>query len=314
MPKLAWQWARNAGNETDLLGAAFADRQSRHPATFPCLRESPRLILAIDWAGLRTEHLFSALSVLATDEQGCALWGPLRTQVHEQHLHDRRMSFKNLGDKVRRRGLAPFLDAADIMPGLLFTLLVDKRIEDRLVGTQLLDFAGDIWGPGDNVRMCKTAFMIAFLLAGLSTARQSVQVLLDEDSIFDTDARQRRFLDMLRNIGLERDDSAEVSVATPSMDAILRQVTEDLFAIPDLAAGALSELGARDPRIAQSAIGPLHADRSAFQEKTLSILDWLSDRQRPLRRVTCLFREIGDDPRRAQVIFLDPFDGASPAP
>ena len=167
------------------------------------------------------------------------------------------------------------------------------------------------WASDDNERMWKTALMIDLLLRGLSGADQDVQVLLDEDSIFDTAARREGLCSIIGRLSAPHPLS--LHVADPSMPGPPREVTEDLLAIPDLTAGALAELSTSDARIASDADGLMTAERDVLQEKALSILDWLCLHQRHLRRMAYLLRQDEARADAVDVMHLDLLDAAAMA-
>lgn len=298
-------------NDRVALGVAIERRLASYAGLAPLLQESPALLLAIDWAGQQVWHRFSTLSVLVTSQAGYAAWEPRRDAVRKEFLADgRRMCFKELGhDKVRRRALGPFLEAADQLSGLLFTLLVDVRSDAGLVHRNCLASTQQTWAPGDNERMWMTALVIDLLLRGLSGAGQDVQVLLDEDSIFDTTARREGLCSTIGR--LPAPHPLSLHVADPSIPGPPRVVTEDLLAIPDLAAGALAELSTSDARIASDADGLMTAERDVLQEKALSILDWLCLHQRHLRRMAYLLRQDEARADAVDVMHLDLLDAAA---
>jgi hypothetical protein len=95
--------------------------------------------------------------------------------------------------------------------------------------------------------MHMTAEFLVLLLAGLSAPGQIGQVFLDEDNIVANHSQQLALCELLaqaieRAVPHRLGEWRVCSAAVPGTLAV-----EDLLVIPDLAAGALSELATVDP-------------------------------------------------------------------
>lgn len=304
-----WRWV-DRGDQMDVLGHVVARHELDHPGSLPDLRLCAKLCAAIDWGGLDDSTQFSSLAVLLADEHGCETWYQLRQQVRGQYLPDgRRLSYKTLSDRVRQRALPAFLVAADEIPGLLFTVLVDRQIRTLTSEPDLparVDFAGAVFGRDDYRRLETTVQFVGFLLAGLSKAGQPGQVLLDEDNIVANRAQQSA---VCKAFSLAMKDRLPhmlgawtVSDAACARDRLL---VEDLLAVVDLAAGALADLASNEPHLHdRPAGGDVLADPSALKRKTRAILSWLGLADRALKRLALVIRKDRDDERfvTAQIV------------
>ena len=157
--------------------------------------------------------------------------------------------------------------------------------------------------------MWKTALVIDLLLRGLSGAGQDVQVFWTKTRSSTQQLAERVFV--APSAGFLRHTPLTLHAADPSMLGPPRVGTEDLLAIPDLAAGALAELSTSDARIASDADGLMTAERDVLQEKALSILDWLCLHQRHLRRMAYLLRQDEARADAVDVMHLDLLDAAA---
>jgi hypothetical protein len=311
-----WQWVERGGR-MDIIAGQIKSHELAYPGSLPDLRACAKLCACVDWGGQDSRAEFSSLAILLVDEHGCEGWYGLREQLRREYLPDgRRLSYKDLSDRVCQQALPSFLVAADAIPGLLFTVLVDRKIQ-TLTGEPLppkVDFADAIFGRDDYRRLELTAQFLGFLLAGLSGPGQPGQLILDEDAIV---ANQSQKTAVCTALALVMNDLLPhklggwtVSDAACARDRLL---VEGLLALPDLAAGALSELASRDSRIRSGASegSTPPGDPSLLKPKTRATLHWLGVGQQPLKRLALVIRGDGDSERSviAQLLGLE-----TPAP
>ena len=228
--------------------SGFIDRlESSNADLLTNLRLGPNLILTCDYSGQHKQATHESYAFLIADMAFTWLWDEMRRETRTTMLRDnRRMCFKSLNDSRRRRALVPFLRAANAIPGLLLTVLIDKHIGSifRGKGGPVTEFHSlENWPRPTLERFLRMAHIGSLLLAGLSAAGQNVLWLTDEDDIV---ANPQRIIDgtqglshilshyLPHNLGHLRYGS------TNSDDGSL--FIEDITSIPDLAAGALNEL------------------------------------------------------------------------
>ena len=107
----------------------FASAEKPHPGIFPSFRKAECLFVASDYGGEHGGAVYETISYLIADIADCANWQSTRERIRAQFLPDgRRMAFKNLNDRVRRRALEPFLQSANQLPALLATFAVPKSV------------------------------------------------------------------------------------------------------------------------------------------------------------------------------------------
>jgi hypothetical protein len=105
------------------------------------VRGGPQLIMTSDYSGQHAGCDAEVYSFLIADAVYLWLWQEMRKNLRQKYLPDmRRMSYKALGDKQRQAALIPFLRIANCIPGLLLTIMVDKRIK-QLFGLSQSDTA-----------------------------------------------------------------------------------------------------------------------------------------------------------------------------
>jgi hypothetical protein len=115
------------------------------------------------------------------------------TKVRSEHaLGDKEISFKDLNMGQIRRALPSFLEAADQLPGLLYTVAIEKGIRS-VFGSEpdtpkkivkLLDEAGLGKRPPKTAeKLMRIAHLVAYFIALLATDKQNVFWMTDHDEI-----------------------------------------------------------------------------------------------------------------------------------
>ena len=92
------------------VSEVVAGWEESNPGSLPRVDQGPILVLASDYSGQHKSSDFEIFTFLVSDYVFLGLWDKLRSEVRKRFLPDgRRMAFKSLNDKVKRRALAPFL-------------------------------------------------------------------------------------------------------------------------------------------------------------------------------------------------------------
>jgi hypothetical protein len=274
----------------------------------PDLSSSPSLILTSDYGGQHKGATHEAFSFLTADLARCGAWNKERQRVRDTFFTEkRRMSYKALNDHQRRSALLPFLSAADRVPGLLTTVLVNKRVGRSLKLTteerEQLPPTIAKWPIHVLQKLTFVAHLGALLIAGLSSAGQNILWFTDND---DFGANDRRVIDLTPRFagiisGYVGHELGHFRLGTMQCDAGDLQI-EDLTAIPDLVSGAACEIPLDKAILTQTAIKvPL---RGHISPKALAILHWMGQRHMPLKRLIILIDE-GDFPRAIKVKALE---------
>ena len=265
--------------------------QNRQPRFFPELN-AEALLVASDYGGEHAQARYSVYSFLVTSVTEWKTWDRSRRVIRDRSGLERRISFSRLGDSKRSEVLRPFLASIDEIEGLSFTLLVDKRLaapvssDDAAIGLTL-------WKPRVRDKVARVVGIVALLVAGLSHRDQDVLWISDEDAIA-ANAKQLTALTKLlakATSNASRHDLGHLRCGTAASDPGDLQL-EDLVAIPDLVAGALSEVLSLT-RLSESThiYVPTHHHVS---HKARFLAQWLADQRRPLRRLVCLVEPAAD--------------------
>jgi hypothetical protein len=260
----------------------------------PDIRRGDVLFIASDYSGEHDLAEYQSLSFLFADLERCSTWEEMRTQLRQRHLSDgRRIAFKNLRDKKSRGVLNSFLDAANTIPGLSLTVLIHKDIESLFRTTGRIDRTEPElqnylhWPETSFEKMLRVVHIIGLFLAGLSRSGQDVIWFTDEDEIAANDDRLRELTAITMNITSHYlpHDLRHLRCGTTKSDNGTRQI-EDLVSIPDLIAGALSEV-----LMAQNAEGLVPQDSlllfrpHRLSSKTAEIMNWFASSINPLKRL-----------------------------
>jgi hypothetical protein len=279
-----------------------------HFELLPDLHLGPTLVVASDYSGQHKNGTHEAFSFLLADLKFCWLWDEKRRHVRKTLLSDeRRMSYKGLHDGRRRRALLPFLRAADWIPGVLATVLVDKRFtrsltltpEDRLA----LPATFGKWPTQVIQKLLLVSHLGSLFIAGLSAPAQNIIWFTDNDDFVANDQRvidlTPFFAGMVGNYSEQQ--MGHFRFGTTSCDNGDFMI-EDLASLPDLAAGALCEIPMQGilPRYSRIQVSA----RDHLPRKAVSILAWLGEPRQALRRL-CFVVDEGDNPGRMRVRALE---------
>ncbi|MBS1792020.1 MAG: hypothetical protein JST85_30215 [Acidobacteria bacterium] len=261
------------------------------------------ILIASDYSGSHISSKYQVISALYVDLNTIQQWETNRKAIRQQFLPDgRRLSFKALNDKKRRKILIPFLQIADLLPALSLTVAIKKNIGNLCFREEELAQAKKSFGLECQWRhkhletAMRVAHLISILVAGLSAPKQNIYWISDEDELFANPARSG---DLQRILGkftghYIKHELGELGIGTTSIDEGDR-LEEDLTAIPDLIAGAVSEIATRLCEIAGGRITPTIAIPvyERFSPKTEIINSWMWSTGSILKRIVIIFDSYG---------------------
>ena len=214
------------------------------PSRLPVL-SSEWLLVASDYSGQHASAPYEGYSILLGDFGQCSSWYAARSRVRSSLLSDgRRLAYKNLRDRRQEMALIPFLNAADDIPGVLLTVLVDRQIdnlfrfdEEDLTEPNIGPLAR--WPRTTLEKMLRVVHLISLLLAGLSKPGQNVVWITDQDEIAANETRLNELLIAFRNVASNylSHGLGHLRIGTTDVDDGSRDI-EDLASVADLAAGA----------------------------------------------------------------------------
>jgi hypothetical protein len=249
----------------------------------------PCLVVTSDYGGSHRQSSYEVYSVLLGDLMYCNAWRDARLGVRAGFLADgRRMSYKGLNDRQRRRALIPFLGAADLIPGLCISLAVSKSVDTLFerdvspTNPELVDCLS--WSRPLFERALRIVHVVSFWIAGLSRPDQDVLWFSDEDEIAANPARLTLLTKVWANVmnNYTVHPLRHLKCGTTKCDDGSKDI-EDFAAVPDLVAGALSDL--LTPIAGKFRPGVIVPLRLGAKAKATVIGHWLSRQNHRLRKV-----------------------------
>jgi hypothetical protein len=280
---------------------SIRDAEASHPGLLPDIRQGSTIFVASDYGGQTSLAQYESLCFLLADLERCGHWERLREELRRHFLPDgRRMSYKDLNDKRRRRALLPFLNAANTIPGLLVTILIDKSIESLFKATGNLSMDEPSlqqyshWNSFVFEKLLRIIHFASFFLAGLSRPYQNVLWITDEDDIVPNEQRLREAVNIFANVSslYLKHKLGHFRWGTTKSDTGTRQL-EDLVSVTDLVAGSLLEdlTSYRKEKIfPQSKL--VVPPPENLKRKTREVTDWFADNTKSLRRLVYVIEPV----------------------
>lgn len=282
------------------------------PGVLPNLRSGREFICGSDYAGSHKVSRYESFAFVVFAGGGRGRWEQARLQLRAGELGpNREMSFKQLRHGARKRALPAFLAAADLLEGLVLIVLVDKQLP-RLIGdpgdpARLPEMvvAKRGWNLKSFDRLSLVCSFLAMLIAGLSDEAQDLLWITDQDEIAPNPAKH----DHAGNVAwlhisryAPKNHRQFVFITTEVDSRIGNMRHEDIVAIPDLAAGALtaalSSVATSELRVSERLAVPVGVD---LPECAVEILSWLSV-QSSLRRLVVVLDHVDAESSPAVIV------------
>ena len=253
--------------------------------------DSGRLLVTSDYGGEHRDatHLIYCYLVIGGGAGPCL--SKISATRHSLLRDGRRMAYKRLDDPSRQQALVPFLQAAADLDGHLVAVAVDKRkkwlstapgMALRLKQTYGLKAS---WNPRSLEAMMRKVHLLSILVSLWSRPHIDLTWITDQDEFVANDARHDDALAAAARLSslYAPHPMGVFALNTTGQDSDSRDY-EDLCAIPDLAAGMLSEIAmrlSRDGRWEESMQKTLDGELPAKAE---IIGDWFWDTDMRLRK------------------------------
>lgn len=287
----------------------------RNPDALNSVRRGPTMLLTCDYGGMHRSARYETLAFLVADLAFVWLWDEFRRGIRAKFLSDRRrLAYKQLGDRNRAKAAVPFLRASNTIPGLLIVFAIDKQclrlLSEPLPTADQSRIQLGAWKAIPFERLTRVGLLGAMLVAAMSAPHQNVLWFTDQDAIAPNVARLREATAVTAHYiaHLCGHTLGHVRFGTTECDDGTLQL-EDLAALPDMAAGAVSELlsqvhGATG--IAASSV-MLPAPRT-LSKKSRMLTGWLADRPHPphpLRKMLLVVEDQGNASHRTSIVRLE---------
>lgn len=265
----------------------------KNPGSITSVRRGPALIITSDYGGYVSLSKYESISFLIADLAFCWLWDRFRKEIRERYLKDSRtISYKRLGERRRRKALIPFLRVANCIPGMLFTFLIDKSLLNKIYEPQPKGENSQIgnlskWKKKSFNKLTRVGHIGAMLIACMSAPGQEILWFSDKDEIAPNDIKvieANKIIAHLLGHYLPHDIKKIRFGTSKCDDGSL--FLKDLLALPDLAAGAISNAISNNVREYNQKPGkiliPL-TDNTNWKSHT--ILSWYAEQTHPLKKI-----------------------------
>lgn len=263
------------------------------------------LYVTSDYSGHDSGSRYFVISILVADLDNSARWEYFRRSVRSRYMADgRRMSFKKLNDANRLKALVPFLEASDEIEGLCLSIGIRKEIKNLYIDKRAFESVRNkgvlkgSWSAKSLENMFRIVHFISLVIAGLATPNQNIYWISDEDEILANPTRSSDvagLISALTSLYVEH-NLGELGVGTTRLDEGDR-LEEDFAAVPDLAAGAVSEMLTKvsSTNLSCTFYGDaVHEFPDNLSKKTEVILAWLDDENHRLKKSILLFERAKD--------------------
>jgi hypothetical protein len=175
-------------------------------------------------------------------------------KVRSDHaLGDKEISFKDLNMGQIRRSLPDFLEAADYLPGLLYTVAVEKGIRSvfgsepdtsQKISTMLKEIGLGNRPSKTAEKQMRIVHLVAYFVALLGADKQKVFWMTDHDEISPTLEQHRLLMELCfsRVLPFYLRPGTEFEGLGASLPFIERSVEmNDRLSLPDLVAGVVGD-------------------------------------------------------------------------
>lgn len=294
-PTPVWNRLNNpAFGLMNTLSDSIASVSNDSIGVLPDLRKGQTILIGSDYGGQHQGVNYQSLSYLFADVEQCGDWLYHREEVRRRYLKDgRRFSYKALNDNQRKRALFPFLQAANSIPGLSVTLLIDRRIrslfqEDSTDERQQFQS----WQSASVEKLLCVLHFAGLFVAGLSTPNQDILWITDQDEIAANPQRLEQMVNVFATIASHylSHDLRHLRIATTASDTGIRDI-EDFVALPDLVAGCLTEILSSYSSYAYLDSSIILPPKQNVSAKATAIANWFSDSSQPLKRLVYVIDE-----------------------
>ncbi len=253
-----------------------------------------RMLIASDYSGQHKEARHESYSFLVSTTSEIDRWLPLLKEFRETWLPDgRRISYKKIKEPVRWRALPSFLDVAGKLKGNLITIMVDQRVGSFMAGgpAAAVEVFPECFpsntSHGTVEKMLRLVSFISLIIAGLRDERQPSIWLSDHDETLDSYDRRENLarLASYLSFGLTGWRNPADNYFATTETSNIPSWSEDVAAIPDLAAGAYCQLAAFLPTSFGRLPSEVVVNAEMENQRAAIIGNWLADASKTLKHI-----------------------------
>jgi hypothetical protein len=207
---------------------------------------------------------------------------------HFQDKYDKEISYKDIQWGGIKRSLKHYLRLVDRMPGLLLTVVVDKRIKSffsgdtKMIRDTLVSAGLGEWKPSVAEKLLRVTHLVTYIIALLSKDGQKIFWMSDHDSIAESNNihASKIVSSLLPDYG--RKEHGSFGFATPFAERSLMYL--DALSMTDLVAGAVQHYFTQDK---------ITGGKFLVRNEDADITDWLGH-QSFLKKHCVMFRYVDD--------------------
>ena len=292
----------------EISDAVRVEEWSR-PDLLTSVRRGPTLVMTCDYGGAHKGSRYETLAFLIADLAFVWLWDDFRTRIRRQHLGDgRRLSYKGLSDRWRAQAVVPFLRASNTIPGLLVVFAVSKTclhlLSEPLPARDASEVPLGAWKTAPFERLSRIGLLGATLLSCMSGPHQNVLWVTDQDEIAPNVPKLTEASAVVAHYiaHICRHPLGHIRFGTTASDDGTLQL-EDLAALADLGAGAVSDVLSRFKDSFGRAAGPVLCSLPRdLPRKAQMLTGWLAEQWHPLRKLIIVVDDVGDSMHRTSVV------------
>ena len=264
-------------------------------AGFPHGVRGKELFLCADFSGTHRESLYTTYAFMLLDLDRNDWWFAAQRAFRSEALKNkRRMSFKALNDKAKRRALLPFLLMADEIEGALVVVGIEKS-HGSIFSPHNSDNYRKLtsaWKPVVHEHLMRVTYLSALCTALMSVPKQNLIWICDQDDVASNDNQIIALTNLFAAVSshMMSYNLGGLRLGCVKSDNGSLQI-EDLVAIPDLAAGAACELLSGFTRQNIFPVTGLYNRMPrGLSPKAHRLAGWLSVSDRPLKRFVVAIR------------------------
>jgi hypothetical protein len=256
-----------------------------------------------DYSGSHSRSDYHIYAFLLADADLSLNFPEARRLFRARFLPDgRRMSYKALNDALRRRALVPLLDAVETLTGVCCVVVVHKNLGRMSTGQRTVDIWREThgldgkWTAPAFENMVRIVHFVCLLLGVASCPNQHVTWITDEDEIVANDDRltdTMNVMDLMACLFVDH-PLREFAMNSTQVDSGDRAF-EDFVAVPDLVAGAFSDITtawARQPD--WHSAGNLSLEAAGIPRKASLIGTWFCAEAPTLKRCAMIVDQHGE--------------------
>jgi hypothetical protein len=269
----------------------------KDPSLIPDLSNDRTIFLFSDYSRARGDYRTYSFYVFG--RSGADYFNAVRKSLRNDfRLGRRRMSFKQLNDKIKFKALPAFLDIAGAIDGFVLTFAVDNRIQ-FMFADQFLKVAPELFSSVKKRVVEDMLRVIHFGAQAIFSAfspGQNIVWFTDSDPIVANEKCEQLFGKLaeaiIRTIFLREEKVGQIAFGLTSIDDGSLEL-EDFASVPDLVAGALCETLDRLAQTNLHVTPKVVLNRPKVSKKTDLICQWISKHQCPLKKFGIVFDKTG---------------------